>query len=84
VVRHRGGAPARKHLYEGLHERGILVQVHYLPVYRHPFYRRTYGYPEGLCPAAEAYYAGCLSLPCFPALTDAQQELIATAVRELI
>jgi perosamine synthetase len=84
VVRHREGAAARRRLYDGLHEREILAQVHYLPVYRHPFYRDTYGYTEGLCPAAEAYYAGCLSLPCFPALTDAQQELIATAVRELV
>ncbi|HYM44927.1 MAG TPA: UDP-4-amino-4,6-dideoxy-N-acetyl-beta-L-altrosamine transaminase [Solirubrobacteraceae bacterium] len=84
VVRHREGTAARRRLYDGLHERGILAQVHYLPVYRHPFYQDTYGYTEGQCPAAEAYYAGCLSLPCFPALTDAQQELIATAVRELV
>jgi perosamine synthetase len=84
VVRHRGGASARKRLYEGLHERSILAQVHYLPVYLHPFYRDTYGYGEGLCPAAEAYYAGCLSLPCFPALTDAEQDSVVTAVRELI
>ncbi len=83
VVRHRDGAAARRRLYEGLHERGILAQVHYLPVYLHPWYRRTYGYSEGLCPAAENYYAGCLSLPCFPALTAAQQERVAAAVREL-
>jgi perosamine synthetase len=84
VVRHHEGAVARRRLYEGLHERGILAQVHYLPVYRHPFYRDTYGYGDGMCPAAEAYYAGCLSLPCFPLLTDAEQELIAAAVRELV
>jgi UDP-4-amino-4,6-dideoxy-N-acetyl-beta-L-altrosamine transaminase len=84
VVRHRGGEAARRRLYDGLHERGILAQVHYLPVYRHPFYRDTYGYAEGLCPAAEAYYAGCLSLPCFPTLTDAEQELVAAAVRDLV
>jgi perosamine synthetase len=84
VVRHRDGAAARRRLYEGLHERGILAQVHYLPVYLHPWYRRTYGYAEGLCPAAEAYYAGCLSLPCFPALTEDGQLRVVEAVRELI
>jgi perosamine synthetase len=84
VVRHRDGAKARRRLYEGLHARGILAQVHYLPVYRHPWYARTYGYREGLCPAAERYYAGCLSLPCFPTLTRAQQEQVAGAVRELV
>jgi perosamine synthetase len=84
VVRHRDGADARRRLYEGLHARGILAQVHYAPVYLHPWYRDTYGYAAGLCPAAETYYAGCLSLPCFPALTDVMQEQVAQAVRELV
>jgi perosamine synthetase len=84
VVRHRDGAAARRRLYEGLHERGILAQVHYLPVYLHPWYRRAYGYSEGLCPHAEDYYAGCLSLPCFPALTADEQLRVVEAVRELV
>jgi perosamine synthetase len=84
VVRHRAGAEARRRLYDGLRERGIQAQVHYLPVYLHPWYGSTYGYTEGLCPAAESYYAGCLSLPCFPALSDRQQERVAAAVRELV
>ena len=82
VVRHRGGAPARRRLYDGLHARGVLAQVHYRPVYLHPWYARTYGYAPGLCPAAEDYYAQCLSLPCFPALSARQQEQVAAAVRE--
>lgn len=84
VVRHRDGAPARRALYEGLHARGILAQVHYQPVYLHPWYARTYGYAPGLCPAAEDYYAGCLSLPCFPGLGDHELEYVAAAVRELL
>ena len=83
AIRHRGGADARRALYDGLRERGILAQVHYVPVYRHPWYRETYGYADGLCPAAEDYYAGCLSLPCFPALTEADQATVIAAVREL-
>ena len=75
--------PERRALYDALRSRGIFSQVHYLPVYRHPWYRETYGYAEGLCPAAEEYYAGCLSLPCFPALTDAEQDEVIAAVREL-
>jgi dTDP-4-amino-4,6-dideoxygalactose transaminase len=84
VVRHRDGAAARRRLYDGLRARGIMAQVHYLPVYRHPWYRRTYGYSEGLCPAAEAFYASCLSLPCFPTLSEGEQEQVAAAVRELV
>lgn len=83
VIVHRDGAPARRRLYDGLRARDILAQVHYLPVYLHPYYRRTYGYEPGLCPHAESYYAGCLSLPCYPTLTVEQQDTVIAAVREL-
>ncbi len=83
VIHHRDGAPARRALFDALHERGVLVQVHYVPVYRHPYYRETYGYAEGLCPEAERYYAGCISLPCFPDLSVEDQDTVIAAVREL-
>jgi perosamine synthetase len=83
AIRCRGGATARRAVYDGLRERGILAQVHYLPPYLHPWYRETYGYGPGLCPEAEAYYAGCLSLPCFPALGADDQAAVIAAVREL-
>jgi perosamine synthetase len=84
VIRHRGGSEARRSLYDGLREHSIFAQVHYLPVYLHPWYRDTYGYSPGLCPAAEEYYAGCLSLPCFPTLTDSEQDSVVAAVRDLV
>ena len=84
VVRHREGADARRRLYDGLREREILAQVHYIPVHLHPYYRERYGYGPGLCPEAERYYSGCLSLPCFPALTEADQSRVVDAVRELV
>jgi perosamine synthetase len=84
VVLDSDGAAARRRLYDGLREREILAQVHYLPVYLHPYYRDTYGCEPGLCPRAEAYYAGCLSLPCYPGLTAEQQDFVIAAVRELV
>jgi perosamine synthetase len=84
IVRHRGGAEARRRLYDGLRERGILAQVHYLPVYLHPWYRRTYGYAPGLCAEAERYYDGCLSIPCFPTLSAGDQDSVVSAIRELV
>ena len=81
VVRHTGGAEARRRLYHRLRERDILVQVHYLPVYLHPWYAKTYGYAAGLCSEAERYYAGSLTLPCFPALSDEEQEQVIDEVR---
>ena len=52
----------------GMRERGIGTQVHYIPVHHQPYYRRRCG--EADLPGAEAYYARCLSLPLFPAMTD--------------
>lgn len=80
AVLHRDGRGSRRRLYDGLRERDILAQVHYLPPYLHPYYRKTYGYERGLCPIAERIYDGCLSLPCFPALTAAEQDATVAAL----
>jgi UDP-4-amino-4,6-dideoxy-N-acetyl-beta-L-altrosamine transaminase len=84
VVRCRDGAAARRALYDRLHAAQVLVQVHYVPIYRHPYYRERYGYAPGLCPEAERYYAGCLSLPCFPDLTETDQARVIDAVKEAL
>ncbi len=44
---------------------------------------RTYGTAPGLCPVAESYYEGCLSLPCFPGLGARDQDRVIEAVRSL-
>ncbi len=67
VIRLKGKKPRRRELYETLHRAGIGVQVHYLPVYWHPYYQKL-GYQKGLCPVAEDYYWRALSLPLFPAM----------------
>jgi perosamine synthetase len=82
VVRLREGTRARLGLYQRLFESDIRTQVHYIPVYRHPYYRSAYGYGPGLCPEAERYYSGCLSLPCYPGLTTAEQDRVIEVVRE--
>ena len=73
VVRFAGGAAERAAAYRFLHERGIRAQVHYLPVYRHDAHRAAA--PVDL-PGAEAFYAGCLSLPLFPGLRDEEQDRV--------
>ncbi len=84
AIRHRGGHDARRSLYDGLRERGVMAQVHYIPVYWHPWYASSYGYRRGMCPETEAYYSGALSIPCYPALTDAEQRYVVSAVSELL
>jgi perosamine synthetase len=62
----------RNGLFGILRQNGIGVNVHYIPVHLHPFYRRQFGTGPGLCPAAEAAYGQILSIPMFAAMTAAQ------------
>ena len=62
-----------------MHAAGIGVQVHYVPIYKHPLYADT-GRPAPDFPETERAYAGLLSLPMFPALTDAEQDRVIAAL----
>lgn len=69
----------RRALFETLRAAGLGVQVHYIPVYLHPYYRDL-GYPPGLCPIAEDFYAGAISIPIFPAMSDADVVRVSEVV----
>ena len=84
VIRVRSGAEKRLQVFSGLRDAGIGVQVHYIPVYRMPYYRDRLGYPQSDCPAAEHYYAGAISLPMFPAMSDADVRRVVDELRELL
>jgi perosamine synthetase len=66
-----------------LREKRVGTQVLYIPVHLQPFYRQSYGYALGKCPHAEAFYAKALTLPLYPAMTDADAEHVIAAVRGL-
>jgi len=66
-----------------LREKGVGTQVLYIPVYLQPWYRRIYGYASGKCPNAEHFYARALSLPLFPAMTDADVQKVIRSVLAL-
>jgi UDP-4-amino-4,6-dideoxy-N-acetyl-beta-L-altrosamine transaminase len=86
VVRVRE-AGRRRAFFEALQARGILVQVHYIPVYHHPYWAAL-GYRRGLCPVAEDFAARAVSLPIFPAMTtddvDRVVEAVHAAARETL
>ncbi len=70
----------RRHVYESLREKGIATQVHYVPIHTQPLYRQ-----EGIrLPNAESAYEGLLSLPLFPALSDADQRHVIDSLLELV
>lgn len=66
---------SRREVFDGLRQAGIGVNVHYIPVYRHPYYQRN-GYAGVHCLNAEAFYERAVSLPIFPGLTEKQQDYV--------
>ena len=65
---------------QALRAENIGVQLHYPLVYRHPYYRRRFGYDSGLCPTAEHAERRLVTLPLFPAMTDADQDDVLRAL----
>ena len=57
---------------------GVGTQVHYIPLYRQPYFRARYG--EQRLEGAETFYAGALSLPLFPAMRDEDVERVCGAL----
>ncbi len=75
-------AALRRVFYEQLHAAGLGVQVHYIPVYWHPYYEQL-GYRRGLCPEAEEFYGRAVSLPIFPEMGDADVANVIERVRRV-
>lgn len=74
----------RREVFEALRAEGIGVNVHYLPVHLHPYYREQLGTGPGLCPAAEAAYERILSLPLFPAMSPRDVADVAEALAAVL
>lgn len=70
----------RETVFRALREEGIAVNVHYIPVHLHPFYRKRFGTDRGLCPVAEDAYDRILSLPIFPRMADEDVERVIRCV----
>ena len=73
----------RTELMNELKNRGIGTQVHYIPVYQHPYYQKTYPQQKPL-PGAENYYQNVLSLPLFVGMTDNDVEYVVNELKSII
>lgn len=85
VVRLRGedSGTKRREVFEALRQRGIQVNVHYIPVHTQPCYR-SMGFREGAFPQAERYYREAITLPLYAGLTEVDQDRVVTAVQEIL
>jgi len=73
----------RKEIFNFLRKKNIGVNVHYIPVYLLPYYKKL-GYKIGLCPIAEEAYSSMITLPLHPKMTDVHVEYVIECVREAI
>jgi dTDP-4-amino-4,6-dideoxygalactose transaminase len=73
----------RQRLFDRMRGAGIGVNVHYIPVYKQPYYQRL-GFAFDECPQAERFYRCVLTLPLFPALTTREQAFVIEHLNRLI
>jgi len=70
-------------VFEALRAKDIMVNLHYIPVHTQPYYQKM-GFKTGDFPAAEQYYREAISIPMHPTLTNAEQDQVASVLREAL
>ena len=78
-----GSSIDRNSLYHSLHELGLGVNIHYIPIHRHPFFEKL-GFREGDFPQSESYFNQTISLPIFYDLSDESVEEIVESIQHII
>ena len=73
----------RRSIFDKMREGGIIVNVHYIPAYLHPYYQQL-GYQSGLCPNAETYYQGAITLPLYPKMSDEDVNYVIGTLKQAI
>jgi len=73
----------KQQIFGEMRTRGIALNLHYIPVHTQPYYEAL-GFHAEDCPAAVEYYREVLTLPLYPCMTDAEQEMVARALREVL
>lgn len=70
-------------IFEELRGAGILVNLHYIPVYAQPYYKKM-GFVKGYCPVAEEYYARAISIPLYFSLSDEKQDRVIQLLSQIV
>jgi perosamine synthetase len=74
----------RSHVFRALRAENIGVNVHYIPVHLHPYYRERFGTRNGEYPVAEKAYESLISLPMFHSMTDQDVGHVVEAVNKIL
>lgn len=73
----------QRQVYEAMHAAGVSVNLHYIPVYRQPYYEQL-GFEAGYCQRAEQYYSDAISIPMYPGLLDVEQDRVVQALKSVL
>jgi dTDP-4-amino-4,6-dideoxygalactose transaminase len=74
---------SQRQIYQEIRDAGVLINLHYIPVYRQPYYENR-GFVSGYCIEAEKYYTEVISIPLYSALTEEQQNRVVTTICKVI
>lgn len=85
VIRLKTGAAGKGHrqVFNEMRDAGIGVNLHYIPVYRQPYYQKL-GFALGMCPEAEKYYEEAITLPLFPTMSEEQQDQVVAVLKKVL
>lgn len=73
----------QKEVYNELHLADIFVNLHYIPIYRQPYYEKM-GFVAGYCPRAEKYYSEAITIPIYPGMSDLQQNYVVEKLKSAL
>jgi len=82
-LNHSVTAKTHREVFDELRQRGIGVNLHYIPVHLQPYYREL-GFTQGQYPEAETHGESAITLPLYSALTDQQQDQVVLALKETL
>jgi dTDP-4-amino-4,6-dideoxygalactose transaminase len=74
---------SQRKVFDALREKGVAANLHYIPVYRHPYYEAL-GFRAGKCPEAERFYSEAVSLPIYCGLESDVQDSVIGALVEIL
>lgn len=85
VIRLKPGVVGKGHrqVFTEMRDAGIGVNLHYIPVYRQPYYQKL-GFALGMCPEAERYYEEAITLPLFPTMSEEQQDQVVAVLKKVL
>ena len=74
---------SQRQVYDAMQKLGIQANLHYIPVYRQPYYEQ-FGFKQGYCPEAEKYHQDAISIPMYASLSEADQTRVIRVLHDVL